>query len=120
MLTSDFSSTVMWSSQMVICLIQRRTSDSSNSVRCFGGNLTAAKGKCCTGIEAGRSVGPCACPGYAVVSGASNCILGAAGCKAIGYRCLDVGAIVRYSSTAVASLRVVRAKGRYTVGDDSN
>ena len=32
MLTLDFSSTVMWSSQMVICLIQRRTSDSSKSV----------------------------------------------------------------------------------------
>ena len=33
MLTPDFSSMVMRSSQMVICLIQRRTSDSSNSVR---------------------------------------------------------------------------------------
>ena len=33
MLTPDFSSTVIWSSQMIICLIQRRTSDSSNSVR---------------------------------------------------------------------------------------
>ena len=33
MLTLDFNSTVMRSSQMVICLIQRRTSDSSNSVR---------------------------------------------------------------------------------------
>ena len=32
-LTPDFNSTVMWSSQMEICLIQRRTSDSSNSVR---------------------------------------------------------------------------------------
>ena len=33
MLTPDFSSTVIWSSQMVICLTQRRTSDSLNSVR---------------------------------------------------------------------------------------
>ena len=33
MLTPDFSSTVMRSSQMVICLTQRRTSDSSKSVR---------------------------------------------------------------------------------------
>lgn len=32
MLTPDFNSTVMRSSQVVICLIQRRTSDSSNSV----------------------------------------------------------------------------------------
>lgn len=28
----DISSTVMWLSQIIICLIQRRTSDSSNSV----------------------------------------------------------------------------------------
>ena len=33
MLTPDFNSTVIWSSQIVICLIQRRTSNSSNSVR---------------------------------------------------------------------------------------
>lgn len=33
MLTPDFNSIVIWSSQIVICLIQRRTSNSSNSVR---------------------------------------------------------------------------------------